>query len=96
MNEDLDLLVLQWISIVKTQDDTLIEKCLKMAKLLEYPNLDVQTYVEKVNEIGQVIKNVIPKSDNPKYLLSLLNEEFFKNYKFKGNKEDYYNPKNNL
>ena len=96
MNEELDPLISKWISFVKDPSFNLVEKCLKMSQLLEYPNLDVEKYIQKINEIGKSVKDVIPKNDNPKYQLSLLNEEFFHSQEFSGDEEDYYNPKNNF
>ena len=96
MNERLDPFISKWISVVKDPSFNLIEKCLKMSQLLEYPDLDLEKYIQKINDIGKSVKNVIPENDNPKYRLSLLNEEFFHNHDFSGDEEDYYNPKNNF
>ena len=96
MNGELDPVISKWVSFVKDPSINLIQKCLKMSQLLEYPDLDVQKYINKIGEIGESIKNSIPENNNPKYRLSLLNEEFFQNQEFSGDEEDYYNPKNNF
>ena len=96
MNGELDPIISKWVSFVKDPSINLIQKCLKMSQLLEYPDLDVQKYINKIGEIGESVKNSIPENNNPKYRLSLLNEEFFQNQEFSGDEEDYYNPKNNF
>ncbi|MDX1533270.1 MAG: transglutaminase-like domain-containing protein [Nitrosopumilaceae archaeon] len=89
-------IIKDWISLVNDSDIPLAEKSLKMAQLLEYSDLDINKYIQKISELGNAIKSVIPQNDNPKYQLSLLNEEFFHTHKFFGDQEDYYNPQNNF
>ena len=95
-DEDNDPFIAKWVLFVKNPNFSLIEKCLKMAQLLEYPELSVDKCIKKINDVGKSIIDLIPDSKNPKYLISLLNEEFFNNGKFKGDIDDYYNPKNNF
>ena len=96
MNESSDPLILEWTSVVKDPNFTLIQKCLKMAQLLEYPDLDIKKYIQKIHDIGVSIKNAVPQNNNPKFRLSMLNEEFFHVHEFTGDEDDYYNPKNNF
>jgi len=96
LNESSDPLILEWTSVVKDPNFTLIQKCLKMAQLLEYPDLDIKKYIQKIHDIGVSIKNAVPQNNNPKFRLSMLNEEFFHVHEFTGDEDDYYNPKNNF
>lgn len=96
MAEKFDPLVTEWRLFVKTLNYNLIEKCLKLAQLLEYPDLDVNQYIEKIEKIGKSIKLDLTESKNPTYLISMLNEHLFTQHGFKGDEEDYYNPKNNF
>jgi len=96
MNEKFDPLVAEWRSFALSQNYSVVEKCLKLSQMLEYPELDISKYIEKLNEIGNSLKFSIKKSDNPTYKISVLNEHLFQNWGFQGDKDDYYNPKNNF
>ena len=87
---------MEWISFSRNPNHNLIEKCLKLAQILEYPELDISKYIEKINEIGDSLKLKISNIKNPTYLISVLNEHFFDSYGFNGNNEDYYDPGNNF
>ena len=96
MNEKFDPLVAEWRSFASSENYSVVEKCLKLSQMLEYPELDISKYIEKLNEIGNSLKFSIKKSDNPTYKISVLNEHLFQNWGFQGDKDDYYNPKNNF
>jgi regulator of sirC expression with transglutaminase-like and TPR domain len=91
-----DPLVTEWMLFVKTLNYNLIEKCLKLAQLLEYPDLNVNEYIQKIVNIGKSIKLDLTESKTPAYLISMLNEHLFGRHGFRGDEEDYYNPKNNF
>ena len=96
MKEKFDPVVAEWALFVKTLNYNIIEKCLKLSQLLEYPDLNLDQYIQKVEEIGKSLKLDLTESKNPTYLISILNEHLFSYYGFKGDDEDYYNPKNNF
>ena len=96
MKEKFDPFVAEWKSFATGSKYNLVEKCLKLSQLLEYTKLDVSQYIEKINEIGHSLKLSITDVKNPTYRISILNEHFFQCYGFKGDAEDYYNPKNNF
>jgi len=96
LNEKFDPFVAEWITFVKNQNYNLVEKCLKLAQILEYPDLEISKYIEMINEIGKSLKMSIDKSDNATYRISILNEHLFQNHGFRGDADDYYNPKNNF
>jgi len=96
MNEKGISLISEWSSFVNNVDYNLIEKCLKLAQILEYPDLDISMEIEKIKEIGVNFRNRITESKNPTYAISLLNEFLFDVEKFQGDLDDYYNPKNNF
>jgi regulator of sirC expression with transglutaminase-like and TPR domain len=91
-----DPLVAEWLSFVKSPNYNLVEKCLKFSQIIEYPDLDVDEYIKKINRIGKSIKESISDVKNPTYLISMLNEHLFENLGFSGDDDDYYNPKNNF
>jgi regulator of sirC expression with transglutaminase-like and TPR domain len=63
---------------------------------LEYPDLNISKYIEKINEIGNSLKLKIKYVKNSTYLISMLNEHVFEKYGFQGDDEDYYDPRNNF
>ena len=94
--EKFDPFVSEWISFSKNSKHNLIEKSLKMAQILEYPDLNIPKYIEKINEIGNSLKLKIDDVKNSTYLISMLNEHIFEKYGFQGDDEDYYDPRNNF
>ncbi len=96
MKEEFDPFIAEWFSFVKNPNFNLVEKCLKFSQILEYPDLDVDSYIKKINQIGMSLKESINDVKNPTYLISMINEHLFENLGFMGDEEDYYNPKNNF
>ena len=96
MNERDVSLVSEWNSFVNSEKYNLIEKCLKLAQILEYPELDISKEIDKIKELGLTFRNRITESKNPTYVISLLNEFLFDVEEFQGDLDDYYNPKNNF
>ena len=96
MNEKFDPFVAEWLSFTKNSNYNLVEKCLKLSQILEYPDLNISEYIQKINDIGKSLKMKIDNVDNPTYRISLLNEYLFDQHGFRGDTDDYYNPKNNF
>ena len=86
----------EWIAFSKNPNYNLIEKCLKLAQILEHHDLDVSKYVEKINDIGNSLRMKISGIKNPTYLISMLNEYLFDELGFRGAEEDYYDPGNSF
>ena len=96
MQEKFDPFVAEWLSFVRNPNFNLVEKCLKFAQILEYPDLDIEEYIQKINQIGNTLKESTSDVKNPTYLVSILNEFLFDNLGYVGEMDDYYNPKNNF
>ena len=96
MKESFDPFVAEWFSFVRNPQFNLVEKCLKFAQVLEYPDLDVEEYIQKINRIGKSLKESVNDVKNPTYLISMLNEHLFENLGFSGDDNDYFNPNNNF
>ena len=96
LNEKFDPLVAEWALFAKNPKFSLVEKCLKLAQILDYPQLDISAYIKKLNDIGSSLKLAVNKNDNPTYRISILNEHLFRYHGFRGDTDDYYNPKNNF
>ncbi|MGI0047523.1 MAG: SirB1 family protein [Nitrosotalea sp.] len=93
---DFDPFVEEWIIYAKNPRYSLVEKCLKLAQTLEFSDLDLGQYLQKLNSMGEELRNSISDVKNPTYLVSMLNEYMFDNLDFHGNSDDYYNPRNNF
>ncbi|QDI89301.1 tetratricopeptide repeat protein [Candidatus Nitrosopumilus sp. SW] len=96
MEKEFDPFVAEWYSFVKNPNFNLVEKCLKFAQILEYPDLDIEKYIEKITKMGMSLKESVSDVKNPTYLISMLNEHLFENLGYSGDDDDYYNPKNNF
>ena len=94
--EKFDPFIAEWISFSKNPNYNLIEKCLKLAQILEYPELNISKYIEKINGMGNSMKIKIGEVKNPTYLISVLNEYLFDELGFHGAEEDYYDPVNSF
>ena len=94
--EQFDPFVSEWTAFSKNSNYNLIEKCLKLAQILEYHDLDISKYIKKINEVGNSLSLKINEIKNPTYLISMLNEYFFDELGFRGAEEDYYDPGNSF
>lgn len=80
------------------QDDSdfaLLEAAICLAQD-EYPEVDVQSVLEEVDQLQARLKRRIPADAGPLHKLRLLNQFFFQDLKFGGNVNDYYDPDNSL
>ncbi len=96
MSQDFDPFVAELVSYVLDPGFSLVEKCLKLAQTLGYPNLSIKDYVDKLNSMGEALQNLVSDVKNPTHLISILNEYMFDTLGFSGNDDDYYNPDNNF
>ena len=94
--EKFDPFIAEWISFSKNPNYNLIEKCLKMAQILDYPELNIPKHIEKINEMSNSLKLKIGQVKNITYTISMLNEYFFDELDFHGAEEDYYDPGNSF
>ncbi len=93
---EFDPFVSEWNTYAKNPQFTLVEKCLKLAQVLEFPDLQINDYIQKLNLFGLALRDSIADVKNPTYLISRLNEYMFETLEFEGNSDDYYNPRNNF
>ena len=74
MNDEFDPFVAEWKSYAKNHKLNLIEKCLKLAQIFEYSNLNIEKEVQKISNLVDSLKNCVTESKNQTYKISLLNE----------------------
>ena len=94
--EKFDPFIAEWISFSKNPNYNLVEKCLKLGQIIEYPELNISKYIEKINEMGNSLKIKIGQVKNSTYHISMLNEYLFDELGFDGSEEDYYDPGNSF
>ncbi|MEM8719662.1 MAG: transglutaminase-like domain-containing protein [Cyanobacteria bacterium P01_G01_bin.39] len=62
----------------------------------EYPDLDVEQYLNFLATTAVEIKTLLPSEGYPLKVVQAINNYLFKQLKFQGNKLDYYNPDNSF
>lgn len=69
--------VAEWSSCVKNPRLNLVEKTLKMAQILEYPNLDVEEYVGRIGRIGISLREQAWGAGSPAEMAQMLSTHLF-------------------
>jgi len=62
----------------------------------EYPNLEIDTYCGKVEDLAAKVKRLVPDTGDPAESIAALNRALFEEEGFRGNAEDYYDPRNSF
>lgn len=62
----------------------------------EYPSLDVEGYVDQLDEMAAEARGIAGNSRHQRRLVEGLNHYLFERLGFAGNKDDYYNPENSF
>jgi regulator of sirC expression with transglutaminase-like and TPR domain len=62
----------------------------------EYPSLDADHYMARLDELGASVRRYIPDPGDVGQTIRALNRVLFKEQKFRGNREDYYDPRNSF
>ncbi len=77
------------------EDINLAEAALLYAKE-EYPDLDIEEYLTKIYLIAEEINKNLSRGNDPNYLIGEINWYLFAVAGFRGNRDDYYDPKNSF
>jgi regulator of sirC expression with transglutaminase-like and TPR domain len=80
---------------IEDEQIDLLTSSLTIAKL-EYPELDVTAYRERVTAIAEHVKARVSRTDDSLETLGIINEVLFGDEGFRGNVSDYYDPKNSF
>lgn len=62
----------------------------------EYPHLDIQKYLDILDEIAHDIEVQLSPERYPLKVVQAINQYLFKRLKFRGNKKNYYDPNNSF
>ena len=83
-------------SLVQSDGDfALFEAAVSLAQD-EYPELDVQSVLDDVDQLVARVKRRLPQDAAPLQKLRILNQFFFNDLGFGGNVNDYYDPDNSF
>ncbi|MCC5898390.1 MAG: tetratricopeptide repeat protein [Phormidium sp. BM_Day4_Bin.17] len=64
--------------------------------LEEYPDLDIDAYLQRLDGYAEDIAQQLPQERYPLRVINALNSYLFETLKFRGNQENYYDPKNSF
>lgn len=62
----------------------------------EYPNVDIDAYHGRIEELARRVKLLVPDLGDPSESIAALNRVLFEEEGFRGNTEDYYDPRNSF
>jgi len=62
----------------------------------EYPDLDVEKYLRKLDTIADNVRKRVAGARDPRVIIRRMNEYLFEEEGFTGNTEDYYDPRNSF
>jgi regulator of sirC expression with transglutaminase-like and TPR domain len=62
----------------------------------EYPDLDSSGYLDRLDRMADAVDKRLRKEVGPRSILQALNQYVFDDIRFKGNSEDYYDPRNSF
>jgi len=81
----------------EVEDDRidLVRAALTIAQT-EYPNLDVGVYCAFIEDLARRVKRQVPDLGDPSESIAALNRVLFDEEGFRGNAEDYYDPRNSF
>ncbi len=83
--------------LMQQPEDTIVlsEAALLIAKE-EYPGLDIEAYRGRLERMAADVQRLTGTSSDPHRLLAALNDYLFVRQGFRGNAEEYYDPKNSF
>jgi regulator of sirC expression with transglutaminase-like and TPR domain len=73
----------------------LVRASLSIART-EYPSLDIEKYLVRVDELARRVGACIPEAGDAAQTIAALNQVLFQEEGFRGNREDYYDPRNSF
>ena len=62
----------------------------------EYPDVDINAYCGRIEDLARRVKRLVPDLGDPSESIAALNRVLFEEEGFRGNGEDYYDPRNSF
>jgi regulator of sirC expression with transglutaminase-like and TPR domain len=82
-----------WGEFVRSKEFTLDRAAFLIAKSLQYPSLDIDEQLRILDSMGEELKRSIDNK-RPTEIIASINEYLFEKHGFRGNDQDYYDPRN--
>src|SRR5437763_3696498 len=62
----------------------------------EYPQLELSPYLDMLDDMAEIAQERLTPSDGPMEIVKKINSVLFESFGFRGNTEDYYDPRNSF
>jgi regulator of sirC expression with transglutaminase-like and TPR domain len=62
----------------------------------EYPQLDLSPYLDQLDHMASVVQESLRAADSPVRTIERINSVLFEEFGFRGNTDDYYDPRNSF
>jgi regulator of sirC expression with transglutaminase-like and TPR domain len=62
----------------------------------EYPHLELSPYLDQLDHMAEVAKEQLRSTDTPHETITKINSVLFETFGFRGNTENYYDPRNSF
>ena len=82
--------------ISRPDDDIQLAKAALTIARMEYPELDINRYVHRIDEMADAIRHRLPSDANAAQVLKQLNQMMFIEQGYEGNSDHYYDPRNSF
>ncbi len=92
---DLSLAHQHFYQVIHQRDFSLAQAALYIAQA-EYPDLDVERYLEQLAQMSREVKNRLPQEQYPLRIIQTINQYLYEDLGFSGNTSDYYDPRNSF
>ncbi len=87
----------QLSKLVRAPDSVFdMAECALIVAQHEYPDLDIQAYLQRLDQIADRLRQRLPSDAGKPHLLSMLNHYLFRELGYAGNLDDYYDPRNSF
>jgi regulator of sirC expression with transglutaminase-like and TPR domain len=83
-----------WSEYIRSKEFTLDRAAFMIAKSLQYHSLNIDKQLQTLDAMGNDLKAVLGNRERPTEIIISINEYVFEKQGFKGNSEDYYDPRN--
>ncbi len=84
----------EWSEYIKSKEFSIDRAALMIAKSLQYPSLDIDEHLQMLDTMGNELNNLLGDRKRPTEIIASINAYMFGKQGFKGNIEDYYDPRN--
>lgn len=82
--------------VARLEEQVDLAKAALLIAAEEYPHLDIQGYLARIRDMAQRVKDRMGLELEPEKLIKGINQYLFDEEGFRGNSEDYYDPKNSF